>query len=297
MTNLNNKWRESLIDVSKLPLKSVDSFSIVSYPPAGNDVFECMGVKNNKIIYFFIKSERSKFANFETEADIIMKLKNILPIPELIEKGIFQGHNYLVLKKMPGNKLSYLINEKIITNKEEYFFEYGKTLSKIHSLSVESEKAMQRIINDYPTKETYGDFNKWEEKVIDYLKNNCPKDIKYNTFIHGDFHYANILWLDNKISAILDWEYAGLGFKEQDIAWSLILRPNQRFLDNKEDVISFLKGYKEYGNYNPNYLKWCYINGCMHFYLMNKKNSDLEYLEKLKQIINYHIITSFFNEC
>lgn len=293
MKKSNNKWRESLINIDEILLHSIDAFKVVSYPPAGNDVFECTGFKDNKKIDFFIKSERSRFANFLNEADIIIKLKDKFPVPELLETGTFKDHTYLVLKKIPGERLSYLISEKMITNKHDYLFQYGKMLSRIHNETIKCSKAMQRIINEYPKKESYSNLNEWENNVIDYLKNNYPKNTEYNTFIHGDFHYANILWDNNKISGILDWEYSGLGFKEQDIAWALILRPNQRFLNNKDDIISFLKGYKECGDYNSNYLKWCYINGCMHFYLMNRESSDLDYLDKLKQIINLHISESF----
>ena len=67
---------------------------------------------------------------------------------------------------------------------------------------------------------------------MNFLKNNdFNKD--FTTFIHGDFHYGNILWLDNCVNGVIDWEYSGVGFKEQDIAWALILRPGQKFMDKK----------------------------------------------------------------
>ena len=56
-------------------------------------------------------------------------------------------------------------------------------------------------------------------------------------------------------------------------------------MDKKEDRDIFLKGYLSINKYNEEKLKWCLINGTMHFYLMNKNKNDKEYLKKLKTII------------
>ena len=82
----------------------------------------------------------------------------------------------------------------------------------------------------------------------EYPKKEEPS-LEFNSFIHGDFHYANILWRKEQISGILDYEYSGYGLKEQDIAWTLVLRPSQKFMDNIEDIKSFLAGYNQLGTY------------------------------------------------
>ena len=58
------------------------------------------------------------------------------------------------------------------------------------------------------------------EYVFDYLVNNRPNEIN-KCFCHGDFHYANILWDNDHISAILDFELSGIGSKEFDTAWAI----------------------------------------------------------------------------
>ena len=55
---------------------------------------------------------------------------------------------------------------------------------------------------------------------------------------------------------------------------------------NDKDITDFLKGYKKIGTYNQNKLKWCLINGSMHFYLMNKNKGNENYLNALKEKIN-----------
>lgn len=169
--------------------------------------------------------------------------------------------------------------------KENYLIKYGEELANIHNIPNQLfEYSKQRIINDYPKE---NDYNIDDEQIIfyiDYLIKNKP-DINNNCFIHGDFHYANVLWKNNNISGVLDFEYSGKGFKEQDIAWSLILRPMQSFMDNKSDIQAFLKGYNLKGNYNNKTLKWCLINGYCHFYLMNCSN--IKYKEKIIKLLSY----------
>ena len=145
---------------------------------------------------------------------------------------------------------------------------------------------MQRTINKAPA-----EYNEEISKYLKYLKDNTP-NIQYNTFIHGDFHYANILWNNNNISYVLDFEYSGLGFKEQDIAWSLILRPGQKFMNNISDINHFIKGYLTIGQINFTSLKWCLINGYCHFFLMNKNNQDYkkQILKLLENIYNNNLL-------
>ena len=90
---------------------------------------------------------------------------------------------------------------------------------------------------------------------------------------------------------MLDFEYSGIGVKEQDIAWACILRPNQKFMDSIHDIKMFLSGYLEEGNFNIQIFKWCLINGYCHFYLMNKNNKL--YIKKililLESVYNFNI--------
>lgn len=290
MGKIQEKWRESLIDINSLKLKNIEIDKIISYPPAGNDVFECIGKYNDKDINFIIKSERGTFADFSNEINVLNTINKYLKVPKVLDSGKYNDHTYIVLSKIEGEKLSYLFRENKGIDKNKYLYVYGQSLAKIHKLDIKWKKAKMRPINDYPKIENYKDLDTWDISVIKYLEKNKPKNIEYNTFIHGDFHYGNILWENYEITGMLDFEYAGLGFKEQDIAWALILRPGQEFMDNDSDREMFLKGYKSILDYNDDYLKWCFINGTMHFYLMNKNKNDALYIEKLRNIINNLII-------
>lgn len=284
MTKIQEKWRESLTDINDVDFKNVEFDKIISYPPAGNDVFECVGKYNGKKINFIFKSERGKFADFLNEIEVLNSIHNIFPVPIVLDSGKINDYTYIVLSKIEGEKLSDIFKEDLNADKDRYLYLYGQALAKVHKLDIDWKRAKIRDINDYPNIEFYKKIDDWELNVINYLKDTKPV-INYDTFIHGDFHYGNILWNNYEITGILDWEYSGKGFKEQDIAWALILRPEQKFMDNLNDLEMFLKGYKSVNTYDEDKLKWCLINGSMHFYLMNKKQNKTEYLEKLKEII------------
>jgi aminoglycoside phosphotransferase (APT) family kinase protein len=287
MARIQEKWRESLIDINSINFENVELEKIISYPPAGNDVFECIGKFHNKQLNFIVKSERGKFADFSNEIKILPIVSKNFPVPKILESGKINGLTYIVLSKIDGDKLSDIFKGKTDIDKKKYLFIYGQTLAKIHKLKINWSSAKIRDINTYPNANSlvYKNLDEWESKLIEMLKKLKPKKMNLNTFIHGDFHYGNILWDDYKIMGILDWEYSGMGFKEQDIAWALILRPGQQFMNNKHDIEDFLKGYNSVNTYDDKNLYWCLINGMLHFYLINK-SGDSEYLMTLKKQIN-----------
>ena len=253
---------------------------IISYPPAGNDVVEAIVDIKNKEENVYIKFERSKMANFETEYKHLKLLSDINIFPKVIEFGSVNDKKYIILEKIEGNRLSDIFKQDK-KDKEAYLKEYGKTLSQIHNIKNRGfDKAFQRPINEVP--KNYKNSDEFSEKIIKYLEENkIEKDNK--TFIHGDFHYANVLFKNKKVNGIIDLEYSGFGFKEQDIAWALILRPGQKFMDNIDDINLFLDGYRSKNNFEYDKFKWCYINGSIHFYLMNYENE--EYKQKIRNLI------------
>ncbi len=286
MSKRYKKWRELLIDPFTIDFKNIELKEIISYLPAGNDVLECICNYKGKESNLFIKIERSKVADFKNENKILQYLVNSnfsSLIPKVIEYGQVEGKDYLVLEPKVGERLSEIFKRN--TNcKKELLNEYGKSLGEIHKilLTKDIEIAKQRIINDYPKKEIYKEFDEFTSNIISYLASNKP-NITYDTFIHGDYHYANILWENKNISGILDFEYSGAGFKEQDIAWAIVLRPTQYFMDNLEDIKYFLTGYLESNNFDVESLRWCLVNAYVHFYLMNKDNK--EYIKKVTRLI------------
>ena len=222
--------------------------------------------------------------------ELLRKNKYYNKIPKILDYCKVNNKDVIVLKKIDGRRLSEIFSSNIKKNiLEKYLFKYGNELAIIHSICPKKFGiAKQRVINDIPNNTIY---KNWDDKLniyINYLNENRP-NIEFNCFIHGDFHYANILWKNSNISGVLDFEYSGKGFKEHDIAWSIVLRPNQVFFDSLNDIKCFLNGYKINSKYDNNKLKWCLINSYCHFYLMNIENNN--YKEILLKLMNSIINT------
>lgn len=289
------KWRDLSINPFDIKFKNIRVLELVSYPPAQNDVVECISLVDNKKKNVFIKIERSRVADFKTEyntLNILLEKSYYKKVPKVIETGTVLDKDYIVLEKVEGERLSDIFKDKNI-DKNPFLIKYGSELSKIHQVPIDSFNiAKQRKINDIPSSEDYKSIPDNLNIYLEYLENNKP-EIKFDTFIHGDFHYANVLWDNKEVSGVLDWEYSGIGLREQDIAWACALRPTGCFMDTLEDINLFLKGYSQFEKYDKKIFKWCLINAYLHFYLMNSNNekykNKLEWLLKIIYNENFEL--------
>ena len=87
-------------------------------------------------------------------------------------------------------------------------------------------------------------------------------------------HYGNVLWRNKKICAILDYELAGISNKEFDIAWCIINRPGQKFMNSKIEVEAFLKGYGKINSFNYEFIIYYMALIYLHFYKLGYKDAD-----------------------
>lgn len=72
--------------------------------------------------------------------------------------------------------------------------------------------------------------------LFNWLETNIPNDTRRPVLSHGDFAVHNVLVVNDRITGVLDWECAGFGAPEQDLAY---IKPHvikhmdwQRFLDH-----------------------------------------------------------------
>lgn len=271
--NQPKKWKET-IDPFSIPFNNFKLLEILGYPHARNDVFYAKGIYDNKEILCFIKYASKKDSNLLKEYDTISKL-NFNFLPTIIDYD--KNGKFLVTKEMPGERLSYILATSTDTPMD-YMFEYGKTLAQIHISQIKSEPVEHRKFFNIPTPDYLKQYN--IDFLSEFFENYKPNRIT-KCFCHGDFHYANILWQNKKISAVLDWELSGIGNKEFDIAWAIINRPSQTFLKTDKEVKEFLKGYKSISPCNNDYVKYYMILIYSHFISLNHK--DLKYQTFVKK--------------
>jgi aminoglycoside phosphotransferase (APT) family kinase protein len=75
------------------------------------------------------------------------------------------------------------------------------------------------------------------------------------------------------VSGVLDWEFAGIGWKEYELAWAL--RARIHFLNSAAERDAVLSGYQSEGGYDAEQLRWCEVLNYLHFaYWSRDSNSD-----------------------
>lgn len=267
------KWKDT-IDPFSIKFSDFKLLEVLGYPHARNDVFYCKGIYKNEEIYAFIKYASKEDSDISKEVKAISSLGFDF-LPQIIDYD--KDGKFIVTKEVKGERLSYILqttNDKAV----DYMFEYGTTLAQIHLSPIACEKVKHRKFFDIPTPEYLKQFE--IDFVYDFLNNNKPKNVQ-ECFCHGDFHYANVLWNEKRISAVLDWELSGIGNKEFDIAWAIIYRPSQGFLKSQKEVREFLKGYKSVNPCNARYVEYYMALIYSHFISVGAK--DVEYLEYVKK--------------
>ena len=263
-----DKWRET-IDPFSLPYSNFILSEVLGYSHAGNDVFYAKGIYEKKVVFFFIKVERQDNANIRNVIETLHQL-NHLNIPKVIDYD--EHKTFMVSIAIDGERLSTIVGENLKSESLEFMEEYGELLARFHSVKGDFKPVVDRKFFHIQPKEYFEKLN--ISFLWDYLTNNSPG--KVNTcFCHGDFHYANILWKNHHISGILDFELSGIGNKEFDIAWAIIRRPGQKFLNTKEEVRLFLKGYSKMGTYVSHNV--IYYMALIYQYFYQIGNDDQEY--------------------
>lgn len=255
-----DKWRNT-IDPHQLPLRDFSILKILGYPHAGNDVFHVHGLYQKKEVEAYIKVARQHGADLKNEVHTIHQLGWELT-PEIIEWDKEQGQFSVSLAK-PGERLSTIVGNNSAHQSLRYLYEYGQTLAMLHNQTGDFANCKDRKFFHIPEPEYFS--NPELRFVYDYLMSHQPQTLD-RCFCHGDFHYANILWENNHISAILDFELSGWGSREFDIAWAIILRPGQKFLNTPEEITLFLNGYRSVSNYRWDWVKYYMVLIYSYFY-------------------------------
>ena len=274
------KWRET-IDPYKLKFKNFELLEVLGYPHAGNDVFYAKGIYKGNEVFVFIKVNRQNGADVKNEVETLNKI-NLDNTPIVIDFD--DEMTYRVSIALPGERLSVI--SKQISNHEllNYLKTYGETLAKIHLINGEFNHVKDRKFFHIPSKE-YFEKQNINMEVYHYLVSSKPKEITY-CFVHGDFHYANVLWQDKKISGLLDFELSGYGNKEFDIAWAITVRPSQEFLKEQQEIDSFISGYKTIGECNLEYIKYYMVLIYSWFYELGGPKYKDFVATKMYEMIN-----------
>jgi aminoglycoside phosphotransferase len=238
------KWRKT-VDPFSIKFNRFTLSEVLGYPHAANDVFYVKGTVDNKPVTAFLKVERHVDANVENEIQILRQIPFPF-VPRILDHSL-STPKFILTEELPGERLSVIVGENTQQESFTYLPKFGKALAAFHRLEISCDTVRDRRVFHAKPKAYFEQHDLLN--IYHYLEAHQPTQIN-QCFVHGDFHYANILWLDEKISAVLDYELSGVGNREFDIAWACFLRPGQKFLNTREEVELFLEGYASEGDFS-----------------------------------------------
>lgn len=252
------KWRETC-DPFGLAYHDFLPVELLGYPHARNDVFHMRGLHCGKEVTAYIKAARHDGAALARDVALLSQLD--APVyPKPLDAGD-EPVPFSVTEALPGSRLSVILGENKELASLAYMEEYGAALARLHRLTPEAPAQADRKFYHRPPKDL---LDKLGLGHMDAYFDHPP--LKRRTgFCHGDFHYANLLWEDKHISAILDFELAGYGDQDFDIAWAMFCRPGQSFLKTEAEQRRFLEGYRQYGDYDPQAVRYYMAQSYVYF--------------------------------
>ena len=263
-----NRFRDLVAEPKDVVFSRIKVDKVLEYFHARNDVTHCIDQDNN---HYIIKFARYTDSNFKNEVAILQEIKKYswLNVPRVVEHGSYKNIDYIVFTYIRGFRISqridvYKRNTKIFCNT------FGKNIGMIHTIEGKFEKVNFRKFHTLVDNDTE-DINL--KSINSWLAEHSPISIN-ECFVHGDHHYANILWSENGIEATLDWELAGIGNREYDIAWSTVVRPGQHFFLTEYEEDEILNGYQKANTFDFFKYQYYKILVISHFYKYRNETGE-----------------------
>jgi aminoglycoside phosphotransferase len=242
---------------------TVDSIEIAT-GGEHNECYRCRGRISGISSTFYIKVYKTPEINLPIERDILPRiLAHGIAVPEVL----FEQHaerSYLGFSEIPGCILQdYIDPRRPHYRKSEvyhYLDLYGATLARVHALPL-TTKPMTRT-GLYQLSDTQREYLHTMPEIVRWLAEHSPQE-RDLVFVHGDLHTAHLYFSDRRVTGVIDWESAGAGWREFDLAWTL--RARMAFLNTAEERQAILNGYARFGAWNETSLRVCEILVYLHF--------------------------------
>jgi len=280
-------------DVEKLIKETFDRPKIKRINKKCINLSYIINSKNHEFVFRYFPSDNWKVKKEKFLYNLINK-KTDIPVPKVFKTG----KDFIILSKLKGKHLS-LKDKKQIEKAGEY-------LAKLHNIKFDK---FGWIIADKikPSFNNWVDFleydlnhkikkakNILDKKFIEKIKHYFNKNKKLLVtkekpcLLHKDYHFSHILVDKDKITGIIDLEWAIAGHSEMDLAKSCLW-----MFDNKKQEKIFLKGYKKYNKISKDFEKRRKIYDLLTLFsslifsceLKHKKWYDYN-MKKIKVILN-----------
>ncbi|WP_332262425.1 phosphotransferase family protein [Paenibacillus sp. GSMTC-2017] len=172
--------------------------------------------------------------------------------------GVDDNKNQVLLTSFDGPSITKLDKKKL--------HELVRILLQVHEFPV--KEIDTEIVKQYDFVDYF--YSRAEEHLDIYerlIELISKANLTYNHLIHGDFHLANVVESDGKLS-IIDWTNGQLGDPRFDIAWSLLIMKIY-FGERKAGVY-----YKEFllrSNYSDSEMELFEALACLRWILLKRR--------------------------
>lgn len=227
-----------------------------------NYIVQTNQARKKYVLKIFFSTEQ----NYKKEIKLLTKLKENETIPvnkvyKISSDEIIQNKEYAIYEYIEGKTIGQAISEGYVLE-ETLVRDVAKYLAKIHSYKFNKTGFLDENLN---IREELPPLISWYENFMgDRAQKRLGKNIieKINSIVkenkkiliqldedirlvHGDFQGTNILVKDNRLSGILDWEFAMAGHPLADIGQ--FFRYEEYF--NKNLIQEFESEYNKNSSY------------------------------------------------
>jgi len=229
-----------------------------------NSVYFCRGRLMGSDLECYLKRSDRATQSIGNEGAILEHLRtSAIPVPNVLAFG-GPPKPYLLLSRLPGTMLWDLIDPRRSAYRKDTVLRhlelYGATLARIHALDVDWSDQRRSNLEGPIGPEEGQDAR--SRQLMDWLSANRPPQVR-RSFVHGDYNTANVMIEGSQVGGVLDWEFAGVGWKEYEIAWALRARVD--FLNSRAERDAILSSYQSSGSFDANQLRWCEVLNYLHF--------------------------------
>ena len=234
-----------------------------------NHVFRASGSFRGETVSGYLKIADREARSLDNERAVLGRLAaSDLPTPRVIAHS--DGDiPMLFVESLPGTRLWDLIDPRRAGYRPRDVIPslraYGEALARIHALPAPGTRQPRARLEDLIGEQRIDDPR--YRDLVDWVEAHRPPATD-PVFVHGDFNTANVLLARGRtsgviISGVIDWEFAGAGSREFELAWAL--RARTHFLHVAEQREAVLAGYTGSGSFDPARLRWYEVLDHLHF--------------------------------
>lgn len=254
---------------------------------SSTDVFLLKIQQKNEILKYVLRTQGSKPAENSTKVEFA--LLNSLYLQNIpVSRPIYLDTSCKIIDK-PFMIMTYLDGDIDSPDNKDLnsISKMVEALKVIHGIDVSALPKLSLRIDPLSNIETLLPSGaKWDDLKTFLLSLSSQRYKGKSVLLHGDFWSGNILWENNEIVGILDWEYAAFGDPLYDLAVTSLEMRYQYGERGMEQCKSFYSKSFELDNYRLS-LWLIFIAASTHYHIKSWNLSE----ERKERIKNESLLT------